>query len=359
MSEQQHAKSMVSGGIEALVPLVAAIVTGAGTLAFVAFFGGAILWDRIHTAGLPATEAVSLMPRSALLSTGAEFLAVALVLALAAVGVLAVTDWQLRRRKERLRARLDASMIDEQELLQLPTPVQQAASHVREARAALDTGDAAVQQAQTDLVAAAAQGGDVSAENEAANEARGKQATAKAAYDAADAALARAVDEQAEQRELLSRSIALGSVLGLALIAILLTRPSIAWWQYLVVALATATMSWLAVAIYQQTGKFLWFGVSAFFAVAIFQGLTTHFIITRHRQMEPAAALITGQQPVTGAFVAQTKDRIYLGTPVDDPVSLTALRRDKVTDFAIGNLTDHDEVAAEAAKLRDALTASR
>jgi hypothetical protein len=71
-------------------------VTGVGLLAFVALFGGAILWDRANQIGLPGTEAVALMPRSALLATGAHFLLGALVLSVIAVTALWLIDTLLR-----------------------------------------------------------------------------------------------------------------------------------------------------------------------------------------------------------------------------------------------------------------------
>lgn len=79
--------------------LLAAFGTGIGVLGFVVFFGAAILWIRYDRAGLPADEAVAVVPKPALLTTGAEFLAPALAVALASVLVLLVIDLILRGRR--------------------------------------------------------------------------------------------------------------------------------------------------------------------------------------------------------------------------------------------------------------------
>ena len=86
----------LGGAWESLAPVLGALATGVGLLAFVALFGGAILWDRANQIGLPGTEAVALMPRSTLLATGAHFLLGALVLSVIAVAALWLIDTLLR-----------------------------------------------------------------------------------------------------------------------------------------------------------------------------------------------------------------------------------------------------------------------
>jgi hypothetical protein len=68
--------------------LLGTVAAGIGVLGFVTFFGGAILWIRFDQADLPANEAVAVVPREVLLTTGASFLVPALMLSLAAVFVL-------------------------------------------------------------------------------------------------------------------------------------------------------------------------------------------------------------------------------------------------------------------------------
>jgi hypothetical protein len=91
-----------AGGWEVLAPVLGALATGVGLLAFVALFGGAVLWDRANQVGLPGAEVVAVMPRNSLLATGSYFLAGALLLALVGVVGLWVTDTLLCRRSERI-----------------------------------------------------------------------------------------------------------------------------------------------------------------------------------------------------------------------------------------------------------------
>jgi hypothetical protein len=65
--------------------LLGFVAAGIGVLGFVTFFGAAILWIRYDQASLPANDAVAVVPREVLLTTGASFLVPALMLALAAV----------------------------------------------------------------------------------------------------------------------------------------------------------------------------------------------------------------------------------------------------------------------------------
>jgi hypothetical protein len=117
----EEAKPKTGGGLggawEVVGPIVVALITGVGLLAFIASFGGAILWDRADQAGLPATQAVSLMPRSTLLATGGHFLVWALVLSVAAVAVLWLLDTFLLRDLEQIEAeatRAAAALADEE-----------------------------------------------------------------------------------------------------------------------------------------------------------------------------------------------------------------------------------------------------
>ena len=68
-----------------LMQVLGFIAAGIGVLGFVTFFGAAILWIRFDQAALPANDAVAVVPREVLLTTGASFLVPALLLALGAV----------------------------------------------------------------------------------------------------------------------------------------------------------------------------------------------------------------------------------------------------------------------------------
>lgn len=71
-----------------IVPVAAAAASGIGVLGFVTFGGGVVLWRRFSEMGLPADDAVAEVPKSMLISTGADFLAPAF--AFTALTVLAL-----------------------------------------------------------------------------------------------------------------------------------------------------------------------------------------------------------------------------------------------------------------------------
>ena len=73
--------------------VAAAVGTGIGVLGFVAFVGGAIEFARLDTAGLPAEEAVAVIPNANLVAIGANVLVPALALALGAAALLYVWEF--------------------------------------------------------------------------------------------------------------------------------------------------------------------------------------------------------------------------------------------------------------------------
>jgi hypothetical protein len=62
--------------------------TATGIVTFVYFVGGAIVWERLHVLGLPATQGVEPLPRELLLVVGARALAWPLALGLLAIVVV-------------------------------------------------------------------------------------------------------------------------------------------------------------------------------------------------------------------------------------------------------------------------------
>ena len=71
-----------------LVAIATGIAGAIGVLGWITFVGGAILWNGFGRAHLPAADAVSRVPQSVLLATGAEFVLWAFLPALAAVGLI-------------------------------------------------------------------------------------------------------------------------------------------------------------------------------------------------------------------------------------------------------------------------------
>ena len=73
---------------ELLLKLLAGAVSALGLAGFVAVLGGAVVWVRLHSAQLPADQAVAVIPKSQLIVTGAAPLVLFLLLgAVAVVGV--------------------------------------------------------------------------------------------------------------------------------------------------------------------------------------------------------------------------------------------------------------------------------
>ncbi len=80
-----------------LVTVVAGVATAIGTLGWVAFIGGAILWISFDRANLPAAEAVARVPTGVMVATGAEFVVWAVLAALVTVVGLYIFDEPLQR----------------------------------------------------------------------------------------------------------------------------------------------------------------------------------------------------------------------------------------------------------------------
>ncbi len=87
---------------EQIAPVLAAVATGIGILGFVAFVGGAIEFGRLHKAGLPAEEALAVLPRANLISTGAVALVPALIFALGAALLVSLLQLGAEARYRKL-----------------------------------------------------------------------------------------------------------------------------------------------------------------------------------------------------------------------------------------------------------------
>jgi hypothetical protein len=74
-------------------PVLAAIAGGIGVIGFVTFVGGAIEYARLRTAGLPAEEAIAVVPTANLIAIGAKTLVPAFIFAVSAAALLSA--WQL------------------------------------------------------------------------------------------------------------------------------------------------------------------------------------------------------------------------------------------------------------------------
>ncbi|HTD09975.1 MAG TPA: hypothetical protein VK680_13900 [Solirubrobacteraceae bacterium] len=338
--------------------------TGIGLLGFVTFFGGAILWTEIDSAGLPATEGVALVPKSVLLSTGAHFLTSAILLALFSVAVLWVYDEVLRDRF------LGAAEKVEQRLVRASAELKAAHSEALNAFSAVQDAHAAAARAEAGTLEALSTAPGNTVYAEAAREAADASARleqelldAKERADQTERRLAeqlpgleqktQEVRSRLARRELWMRLTLLGlPLLGLELL--LTTFAPLAWYDYVILVALSATTTSLILIVYAYRDHFAWFAVSAFLAIGTYMGFTTYFRTRDDPEAEPAAALVDGRTPIVGYFIAQTSDRIYLGIPSGGglPGRMIELRRNDVVALAIGQSTPiHDHHALDAAML--------
>ncbi|MDQ6804163.1 MAG: hypothetical protein M3065_04190, partial [Actinomycetota bacterium] len=89
-----------------LVTVAAAVGSGIGVLGFVTLAGGIVLWTRFVQMGLPADEAVAVVPTPVLVATGAEFLLPAVALtAVPALALMLIKIKSSPRVRPRRRAR--------------------------------------------------------------------------------------------------------------------------------------------------------------------------------------------------------------------------------------------------------------
>lgn len=91
---------------ERIAPVLAAVATGIGVLGFVTLVGGAVQYARLQAAGLPAEDALTILPTANLVVVGAHTLVPALVFALAGVALLfifrtAPRIWTALKRQRR------------------------------------------------------------------------------------------------------------------------------------------------------------------------------------------------------------------------------------------------------------------
>lgn len=322
-----------------VVQVLAAVGTGIGVLGFVAFFGGAVLWLRAKTVGLPPDEAVAVVSKSTLLATGASFLAPALVLALLLVAVLWLVHQVRVQQLEVRRASLAASV------RRSAAQAEAAEARTTVAREGLEDPE----QAGEKLAAVGVstdQGGVAGAVDDLST---------REAEKLERLAVARQEAKQFEQRE---RAGELGILIVALFVAELLVTGSVLsdlhWWQAVTTAAVSVVSSALAGIIYLRTGKFLAFAVAAFLSIALVIGWVTYYATINIPRTEAAAVLIEGREPALGFFVAQTSDRVYLGSRGPRGTGtprLVAVPRDQVRAMAIGPLTARGSFLGTAASL--------
>jgi hypothetical protein len=352
--------------------LLAAIGGGIGVLSFVAFFGAAILWVRLDQAGLPANEAVALIPRSVLLATGAKFLVPSLLLALAFTSLLfLIESWTISYSTRSLQE-AESALKEKREIAQARHREATGASRKAEERlnaalraqhavdelAATETLDPALlEQSKLSSEAAAASAAEICQQTQAdAQEAERELLHSKRHYEEQRLE----VCDDVEKKRKYLRRVLIVLLFGLAaLVTFIVFSIELGYGRIAVLALILGAMITVCVTVLERYG-FAWFALASFVAIGILSGFLTYYRTVGDPKVEPAAVLRTEGAPIFGFFVAQTDDRVYLGTSLgDDMVRLNAIDRAEVSDLAVADLTPvtRAETTARRLALRGCLLA--
>jgi hypothetical protein len=339
-----------------LLPVLTVIGTGIGAIGFVIFFGGFIVWSRFDAAGLPANEAVAHVPRADLVATGASFLVPAILAALA-TAALAVAgrdfaigskdrDRSRRIKKERLLATQVISGLEEEQAQLERTVVElQKKEEKGEEGAAL-----ARKRCQEDLDRL---------RDEEIRDAKEDQRTAAAEQTPAG--------ERSSRRRNTEYALGLGPMLlaeGI-IVGITLAKVSFIWSGLLLLGVTAVTIV-IAVAVASMTERFAWYTLCVFLGVGVTIAFATHVRTQSNPKISPLVAL-HGRLPVTGFFLAETPDAVYIGRPKpdwtstddlafeDDGAIMLRLPKEALSALAIGPLMDERQAYRRSTLLAVAL----
>jgi hypothetical protein len=348
-----------------LLKALGAVGTGIGVLGFVTFFGGAIVWLRAEEAGLPPNEAVAAVPRSDLITIGASYLVPALLIALAAVGLLAVLHVTMASRAWlRSRGRWEQAQnlgYEAEKAIRGAQPEENVATTAREVATnrsqILERAEA--QGVEGDRLAALRAEADEAQKTAVEREesARLARASAEAANKAAEEAKADVEFLRKRPPSWTKRLTEYGAT-GAALVAVPIFLdgphvPELGWLDtaiLLAFALGAAVISLTA---YMVTERFLWFGVAAFVGIALYTACATYFRTTNARKVQPVAALRADRDPAVGMYIASTSEDVYIGTfsRPGDPPHLLIVPQSQVADVTVGPLLGPTEARSEALRL--------
>jgi hypothetical protein len=337
-------------GTTTLVNLASAIGSGLGILGFVTLCGGALTWLRFERAGLPAEDAVAVLPKENLVTYGASVLVPAALAALAFVAVLYFLDSLVGPFTE-WRSKPDVTLTEAEEN-QASLLDKTAALDARAAKRTAEARDEKEERVEAlrEHDASAADIADAEAKLRTAEQEATAAAT-KAKTSSKEAKKARGtatntkqeVEEQIKaRRELARRGVtglifSLGGLVALEMAAVDVSPDRVG--VLVVVVIAAGVFSY---AVLQRTGSFAWLALSSFVAVGVFFGFLNYYKTTEKTKVEPAAALRKDRGPIHGIFVAQTSDRIYLGTERSNRTVLTPIPRDEVVELVVGERIELD-----------------
>ena len=343
-TEDTKASEAKASPQDLVLKVLGAIGTGVGVLGFVAFFGGAVLWLRAEKADLPANDAVSVIPKSVLVTTGASFLVPAVLIALLAV-VLIFAVYIVANLPRQNSARQASSEADDL---------------WREVDALREAAESKADQAKaTQALLASASGEAAAALLPVAQTHNAEEIEAKRQYHVKKAA----AEERSEaaKGKLTQTPVQFRVELWVGFVAVLLA-PLIFnkaifsvdfFFSGLILALTALAAAAASAVVYLSTQKLIWFGITAFVTVGIYIGFATYYSTTRNLKVEPAAALRGERAPVVGSFIADTASNLYLGTFPEGRrrPRLIVVPRSQVTALTIGPLTDPNDASGRAVEI--------
>ena len=347
--------------ISVIGTILAAVGGSLGALGLVAFFGAAILWVRMDEIGVPANEAIAIVPKSVLVTTGASFLVPSVLLAVVLLGGFFLADlvisWAtdllfLREQKRDLAAAEKEAKRRQASIDLAIEKAEQAAERSLQLKATASRSYAA--GADLDVIKQESREA-----GEAVTEAQAAAGEAQPAAKEADEKVAEAKEEVElvrDKKELPIESIR--SVLRLILIVVvlsaaaapgvLLSSVGLPGIQMALVSAAVLFLSLICLFVLKST-SFIWFGLAIIVAVGLLNGLVTYCRTKNDPKVEPAALLRSHGAPVFGFYVAQTSDRVYLSTnSMVGETRLDVVPRDEVIALVIGDLERPTEAEEHA-----------
>lgn len=325
-------------------------------MGFVTAFGGGVVYIRAEEAGIPADEAVAVVPRESLIAIGATFLLPAVGIALASVLlvflVVAIVEWRQKRAlgltDKARKDLLDNAAKAEDGAILAQGKATSSSTKLEGAQRSLASANA-LSQETTEMIKEDA--------NEHAKQAT--TATAEAAELSQQAGVARkkvaAVDKRVDRQVQLQRSARLFIATGLLLLVellvlVLYVRGAEEFVQWLVVLVVAGIAAGISGAVYARSDSFVRFAAAAFVSIGVVIGIADYDRLRNSPRMEPAAALRKDGISLTGYFVAATDSRIYLGRAGDD-ARIVEIPRDNLAILTVGPLMDAEGAQGRAALL--------
>lgn len=330
--------------------VLTAVGASLGLLGFVAFFGAAILWVRMDEVGLPGNEAVAIVPRSVLVATGANFLVPALLLALGFTVVLYLIDALATWISEGSWF----SSVSVRNLRQQLLEAQREATRVRREAEALKAVAHSAATTKVDAVAAVQMEVEpLIVEAQAENSLRQTVSDqANAGLDVVEAekdvlrleAKLRATEPQRQETTETIQAVIL--VIGTLLLFGVGTTYMAFHYSLQLSPKSTAALVVIAasliafcIVVRLRSRSFGWFAVAAFLAVGLMTAALTYYRTIGNPKVEPAALLRTKGPPIYGFYVAQTSDRVYVGTKLrKGAIRLSSVPRNEIVGLVVGNL---------------------